>query len=143
MPETTNIMTLKLTSNNKVKRSPPRLNVLANKKEIVLRGDPANASDVVVTGLTKSTHDGKTLKVALEDVFVVKKAGAGGRDEPSLPLKVGKGQDVRLQIRQDLPIQKRGTFAEDHDEKFCRMIDLEFNVERDDRGDHADWHIEC
>jgi hypothetical protein len=139
MPDTptTNVMTLTLTDKNFVKRDPPELRVLAKTKEIVLRGNPANAASIEVREFTKKLKQGGTAKVNLGDVFIV------GDGQPALPLIVKKGEEVRLKIRQDLQIDKRGSFEHDHNDRFSRRLDLRFNFERDSSGDHADWHIEC
>jgi hypothetical protein len=135
--ETTNVMTLKLTDKNLVKRDPPALRVLAGRKEIILRGDPGNTANIEVRDFTKKLKDGRSQKVNLKDVFIV------DDEEPELPLVISKGQEVRLRIRQDLPIEKRGTFEHDNNDKFSRRMNLKFNFERDSSGDHEDWHIEC
>jgi hypothetical protein len=130
-------MTLKLTDKKLVRREPPELRVLASDGEIILRADPANTADIEIREFTKKLKDGRKEKVKLNDVF---RFDTG---EPALPLVIRKGDEVRFKIRQDLPIEKRGTFEHDHNEKFARMVNLKFNFERDSSGDHADWHIEC
>jgi hypothetical protein len=123
--ETTNIMTLTTKPGQELEMDPPQLRVLADKKEIVLKANEANQDDIRVDFV----QDPGT-------VFV----------RAMLPEKLvlQKGEEIRLRIRQDLPLAKRGTFTSHHDIPFARGIDLDFpDFNRTAQGDHTDIHIEC
>lgn len=124
--ETTNVMTLTIMPNNKVETDPPKLRVLADKKEIVLRSAPANKKNIEIT-FVQDPH------------MVFAKTSLPGKK-----VIVKKGGEVRIPIRQDLPLEKRGTFESHHDVQFARGIDLRFkSLTRTEQGDHSDIHIEC
>jgi hypothetical protein len=118
-------MTLKITEDNEIETDPPKLRVLAATKEIILKSDPSNTQDIEVA-FVQDPHTIFTNVPAAKEV------------------KVEKGKQVRLIIRQDLPLKKRGTFKSHHDADFARAIELDFKgLARTEQGDHADFHIEC
>jgi hypothetical protein len=123
--ETTNIMMLTTKPGQELEIDPPQLRVLADKKEIILKANEANQEDIKVDFVQDPGL-----------VFV----------RAMLPEKLvlQKGEEIRLPIRQDLEIAKRGTFASHHDVPFARAIDLDFpGFTRTSQGDHTDIHIEC
>lgn len=126
MPKpTTNVMTLRITEDNEIETDPPKLRVLAATKEIILKSDPSNTQDIEVSFV----QDPNTVFTNVP---------------PGNEVKVEKGKQVRLIIRQDLPLKKRGTFISHHDADFARAIDFDFKtLPRADQGDHADLHLEC
>ena len=135
MPETTNVMTLKITPANRVRLIPSALFVSASKKEIVLRGDEDNSSDIEVSFVKRGEEEEKP-------GFLFDTQGM------TFPLKIGKGQEVRLKILPSLGIKKRAPgaepFAHDNDDKVSRRADLKIkNFKRERSNDHSDVHIEC
>ncbi|MGH9718923.1 MAG: hypothetical protein ACRD8O_01820 [Bryobacteraceae bacterium] len=128
---TGNVMTLTLRP-GQVKKSPPELRVLARQREIVLKGDPANTGDIRVSFFSRKTGR----RADPKKIFVASSI-------PPLPIfTLKRGQVKRLKIKQNLPIQARGTFS-DSLPMYARGISLKFDLPATVFSLHEDWHIEC